>query len=153
MNQIRQRCRELGLNLPSVTPRGSYRTVVRYGNMLFLSGQVSRVGDSVIAGPVDELSQTDREAAARAAALRSLAVLADELRPEERLRILKLTVYILSGPEFQEHAQVADCASRLLIDVLGEASIGSRTAIGVASLPSSGAVELDIICTTEMSDA
>lgn len=153
MNQIRQRCQELGLDLPSVTPRGSYRTVVRHGNLLFLSGQVSRVGDSVIAGPVDGLSLADREEAARAAALRSLAVLADELGPEERLRILKLTVYVLSGPGFQSHAQVADGASRLLTEVLGKASIGARTSIGVASLPSSGAVELDLICTTEMSDA
>lgn len=56
----------------------------------------------------------------------------------------------MSGAGFQHHAQVADGALRLLLDVLGEASIGSRTAIGIALLPSGGAVELDLICSTEI---
>lgn len=84
MSQIRQRCRELGLDLLPVAPRGSYRTVDIHGDSLFLSGQVTRVGDSVTPGPVDDLSQAEREAAERAAALRALAVLADALAPEEQ---------------------------------------------------------------------
>ena len=146
MNYIRRRCSELGLELPPVSPRGLYHTAVRHGDTLYLSGQVSRVGNGVVAGPADALSDDEKVAAARAATLRALSVLADAIGPDEQLRILKLMVFVMSDPQFQEHSKVADGASQLLVDVLGEGAIHSRTAIGVASLPSSGAVELDMIC-------
>jgi len=146
MNYIRRRCSELGLELPPVSPRGLYHTAVRHGDTLYLSGQVSRVGNGVVAGPADALSDDEKVAAARAATLRALSVLADAISSDERLRILKLMVFVMSDPQFQEHSKVADGASQLLVDVLGEEAIHSRTAIGVASLPSSGAVELDMIC-------
>jgi enamine deaminase RidA (YjgF/YER057c/UK114 family) len=152
MSHIRQRCADLGLVLPAVAPRGLYHSTVRHGGMLYLSGQVSRVGNGVIAGPVDALSSSERSASGRAAALRALAALADALAPGERLRVLKLTVFVMSNPQFQDHSAVADGASQLLIDVLGEGAVHSRTAVGVASLPSSGAVELDMICAVSASE-
>jgi len=153
MNYIRQRCAELGLDLPPVSPRGLYHTAVRNGDTLYVSGQVSRTENGVIGGPADVLSGEEKVAAARAATLRILAVLADMISPDERIRILKLMVYVMTNPAFQDHSKVADGASQLLIDVLGEeGAVHSRTAIGVASLPTSGAVELDMICAISASD-
>jgi len=54
-------------------------------------------------------------------------------------------VYIATTPEFTEHPKVADAASELLRDVLGEETISSRLVFGVASLPLGSAVELEVI--------
>jgi enamine deaminase RidA (YjgF/YER057c/UK114 family) len=43
---------------------------------------------------------------------------------------------------------VADAASELLVEVLGENGRHARTAIGVASLPRNSPVEIQMICTT-----
>jgi len=153
MNHIKQRCDELGLNLPPISPRGLYSPVVRHGDTLYVSGQVSRVGNGVIAGPVDDLPESEREAAGRAAALRALSALADAIGPQEQVRILKLNVFILSNLAFQNHSQVADAVSRQLLEVLGDAGSHGRTAVGVASLPSGGAIEIELVCTTRTADA
>lgn len=48
-------------------------------------------------------------------------------------------------PEFTAHPKIADYASETLIEHLGSGSIGSRAAIGVASLPSNAPVEVTLI--------
>jgi enamine deaminase RidA (YjgF/YER057c/UK114 family) len=60
-------------------------------------------------------------------------------------RLVKLTVYIASTSEFTQQPQVADAASRLLLDVLGAAGAHARSAIGVAALPLGSPVELEAI--------
>lgn len=59
--------------------------------------------------------------------------------------ILQLTVYLNTEPGFREHPKVADYASALLIEELGATSIGSRAAIGVATLPSDALVEIALV--------
>ena len=46
---------------------------------------------------------------------------------------------------FTEHAEIADAASELLRDVLGEQTVSSRLVIGVASLPLGSPVEREVI--------
>ena len=58
---------------------------------------------------------------------------------------MRLGVYIATTPEFTEHPKVADAASELLRDVLGEETISSRLVFGVASLPLGSTVELEVI--------
>ena len=149
MSFIKERCRERGIELPVVSPRGLYKPVQRHGDVLYLSGQVSRIGDSVVAGPVDDLSADERALAGRTAALRALAVIDAALAEGEHIRILKLLVYAYTRPDFKDHPSVGDAVSSVLLDVLGQAGSHSRTAVGVASLPSGGAVEIDLICAVE----
>jgi enamine deaminase RidA (YjgF/YER057c/UK114 family) len=92
------------------------------------------------------LSFEEQERAARVAALRALSVLASELKEHERVALKKLTVFVMSGTGFLDHSKVADGASRLFLDVLGDQGEHCRTAVGVPSLPSGGAIELDLIC-------
>ena len=58
--------------------------------------------------------------------------------------IAQVTVYIASTPDFTEHPSVANGASDLLVDVLGEAGRHARVAVGVASLPLGTSVEVAV---------
>lgn len=149
MGYIARACRDQGFALQAITPRGLYKTVIRHGDLLYVSGQVSRLDDETITGPASEGDLERCQAAARAAALRTLSVVDAILAPDERIRILKLTGYVMSGAGFGQHSKVLDGASELLVAVLGEDGAHARTAIGVASLPGSGLVELDLICALE----
>jgi enamine deaminase RidA (YjgF/YER057c/UK114 family) len=59
--------------------------------------------------------------------------------------VVRLGVYVAATPDFTDHAKVADAASELLRDVLGEKTVSSRLVIGVASLPLGSPVELEVI--------
>ena len=46
---------------------------------------------------------------------------------------------------FEAHAKLADFASEYLLETMGNAGIGSRAAIGVASLPGNAPVEIQLV--------
>jgi enamine deaminase RidA (YjgF/YER057c/UK114 family) len=58
---------------------------------------------------------------------------------------VRLGVFVAATPQFTDHAKVADAASELRRDVLGEETISSRLVFGVASLPLGSPVELEVI--------
>ena len=85
------------------------------------------------------------QAAARQAALQALSALREALGGFDRLEgIAQLTVYVASTPEFVDHPTVANGASEVLVEVLGEAGKHARAAIGMASLPLGACVEVQI---------
>src|SRR3546814_738953 len=149
MGYIAQACRDHGFALQAITPRGLHKTAIRHGDLLYVSGQVSRLDNEAITGPATEGDIERCQVAARTAALRALSIIDAILTPGERIRILKLTGYLMSGAGFGQHSKVLDGASELLVTVLGEDGAHARTAIGVASLPGSGMVELDLLCALE----
>ena len=53
-------------------------------------------------------------------------------------------MYLATTPDFAEHPQVANGASELLVDVLGEAGRHARAAVGMASLPLGASVEVAV---------
>ncbi|CAN7591525.1 RidA family protein [Mesorhizobium sp. LjNodule214] len=59
--------------------------------------------------------------------------------------ILTLTVYIAAEPGFTAHSKLADFASEFLKSRLGERGIGSRAAVGVATLPGNAPVEVQLV--------
>jgi enamine deaminase RidA (YjgF/YER057c/UK114 family) len=56
-----------------------------------------------------------------------------------------MVVFVNSTPDFTEQHLVANGATDLLIEVLGEAGRTARSAIGVASLPLGFAVEIEAV--------
>ena len=77
--------------------------------------------------------------------MNALAVLEVALGSLDRIaRVLTVTGYVSSAPHFHEQPAVVDGASRVLADVFGEAGRHTRSAIGVASLPRNGAVEIEV---------
>jgi enamine deaminase RidA (YjgF/YER057c/UK114 family) len=65
--------------------------------------------------------------------------------------ILHLSVYLNTEQGFSEHSKIADYASALLIKELGVDGIGSRVAVGVATLPSNALVEIALVCAVSQS--
>jgi enamine deaminase RidA (YjgF/YER057c/UK114 family) len=143
------RLAELGLRLPDPpTPFGPYVPAVQTGNLLFLSGMLATSGHApTIVGAVgQDLDVEQGRQAARTAALNALALARKHLGSLDRVtRVVRLGVYVAAAPAFTDHPRVADAASELLRDVLGEHTLPSRLVFGVASLPLGSPVELEVI--------
>jgi enamine deaminase RidA (YjgF/YER057c/UK114 family) len=145
---ILQRIADQGLELPPPTkPVAAYVPVVVSGSLAFVAGQVPIIDGQVLhPGRLgDGVSVEQGVEGGRRAALQALSVLRAELGSFDRLRrIVQVTVYIASTPEFGEHPQVANGASELFVAVLGEEGKHARAAIGMASLPLGGCIEVAV---------
>jgi enamine deaminase RidA (YjgF/YER057c/UK114 family) len=143
------RLADLGIHLPEApTPFGAYVPAVQTGNLLFLSGMIATSGQTIlITGIVGKtLDVKAGRDAAHYATLNALALVRQQLGSLNRVaRVVRLSVNIAVSPEFVDHIDIADAASELLRDVLGEETISSRLVIGVASLPLGSPVELELI--------
>jgi enamine deaminase RidA (YjgF/YER057c/UK114 family) len=145
---VLQRIADQGLELPPPPkPVAAYVPVVVSGSLAFVAGQVPIIDGQVLhpgrlgAG----VSVEQGYEGGRRAALQALSVLRNELGSFDRLRrIVQVTVYIASTPEFGEHPQVANGASELLVAALGEEGKHARAAIGMASLPLGGCIEVAV---------
>ena len=147
---IEKRLSELGLVLPeTAAPGARYAAVVVHDGLAYVSGQLPREGDRVVAkGKLGrDIDVAAAQHGARIALLRGLAALRDELGDLSHVKqILKLTVYVNSTEDFLDHSTVADGASALIYDLLGpERGRHARTSVGVAQLPRDGCVELDLV--------
>ena len=143
------RLARLGIHLPDApTPFGAYVPAVQTGNLLFLSGMLATSGHSArMVGIVGkDLDVKAGREAATTAALNALALTRQQLGSLNRVsRVIRVGVYVAATPEFTEHPKVADAASELLRDVLGDQTVSSRLVFGVASLPLGSPVELEVI--------
>jgi enamine deaminase RidA (YjgF/YER057c/UK114 family) len=144
-----ERLQALGLDLPAVGKSSKYVNHQTVDSSVHVAGQLpykdSELLRQGILGRDVELG-TARELA-RQAALNALAVAADALGGLDRVRIVQMLVFVASTPEFGQQSDVADAASELLVDVLGENGRHARTAIGVAGLPRNSPVEIQMVCT------
>lgn len=127
---------------------GNYVPVVQHGDQVYVSGQIPRVGNTVVvtgrAGA--EVSVPQAQLAAKVCAMRALALLRQSLGSLERVKhILRMTVYVQSAQDFTQQSEVADAASEVLYAVLGPAGVHTRTSVGVVQLPKNASVELDLI--------
>ncbi len=143
------RLADLGLVLPPVpAPAAAYQPYVRYGDLVLTAGQLPMVDGALPkTGKLGaELSTEEGAALAKRAALNLLAI-ADQVADGdlERVRVLKLTVFVASVPGFAEQHLVANGASDLLGDVLGDAGVHARSAVGVPVLPLDSPVEVEAI--------
>ena len=123
-------------------------STVRHGDVVYVSGQVPRVGSTVVVtGRVGaEVSLAQAQLAAKVCAMRALVLLRQSLGSLDRIeQILRVTVYTQSAMDFTQQSEVADAASELLHAVLGGAGTHTRTSVGVAQLPKNASVELDLI--------
>ncbi|MFM9939251.1 MAG: RidA family protein [Hyphomicrobiaceae bacterium] len=140
---------ELGLTLPpAAAPIANYVPTVIVGDLLFVSGQISRGGDgTTITGKLGAGVEIARgREAARLCALSILAQAKAALGSLDRIdRIVKLTGFVNATPAFVDHPQVVNGASDLLVEVLGERGRHTRSAVGVAGLPLDAAVEVEAI--------
>jgi enamine deaminase RidA (YjgF/YER057c/UK114 family) len=146
--RITARIEALGLTLHGPhPPHDPLDAVVVHDNVARTSGQLPRIeGKLTCIGTLGRDVSVDEGAiAAEVCALNALAVLEAELGSLDRVeRVLTVTGFVASTPDFHEQPSVIDGASRVLEAVFGEAGRHTRSAIGVAALPRGGAVEIEV---------
>lgn len=145
---IESRLKELDITLPeTVNPAANY---VRYqftGNLLYISG--TGPGSDHPTGKVGgDITVEQAYDAARACGLQVLATAREALGSLDRItRTVKVLGMVNADPYFQNHPQVINGCSDLLVEVLGDAGKHTRSAVGMGSLP--GAISVEIEATFE----
>jgi len=147
--QIETRLEELGITLPDAPmPAANYVPTVRTGNLLFISGQVSSGEDGLIIGKLGNgFSIEDAQAAARVCALNLIAQAkaACDGDLDRITRVVKLVGFVNATQDFEQHPQVINGASDLMVEVFGDKGRHSRSAVGTSSLPFGIAVEVEAV--------
>ncbi len=145
--RIEARLAELGLTLPDApAPAANYVPYVIVGDIVHVSGQVSMADGALLTGKLGaDLETAAGAAAARACALSLLAQVRKSCDGDlDRLRrVVKLTGFVNSVPDFSQQPQVINGASDLMVEVLGDAGRHARSAVSAASLPFGVAVEIE----------
>ena len=149
MSERERKLEALGYAIEQATPEGKLVDALSVvGSTVYASGQVPFAGDQLVSkGKVpSEVSAAD---ATRAAALCAANVLRAVRRHFGSLdaieRIVRITGYVNSDPDYTGQHLVINGASQLVRDVFGEAGRHARTALGMAQLPLGASTEIEMI--------
>lgn len=146
--KIRDRIAELGLVLHGPhPPHDPLDAVVVHSGLARTSGQLPRIdGELTCVGTLGEtVSVQEGKEAAKVCALNALSVLEEALGTLDSIdRVVTVTGFVASSPDFHQQPAVIDGASKVLYDIFGERGRHTRSAIGVAALPRGGAVEIEV---------
>ena len=144
-----QRLEALGYPLDRTPGAGAiYKPVVIHGTTVYVSGSVPIDGGELISkGKVpSEVSLDDAQQAAALCAANNLRLVIQEVGSLERIeRVIRVTGYVNSDPDFTDQHLVINGASQLLLDVFGDAGLGARSALGMAQLPLGSSTEVEMI--------
>jgi enamine deaminase RidA (YjgF/YER057c/UK114 family) len=149
MSEREQKLEALGYPLDCTTPEGTLvESLVIDGLTIYASGQVPFDGDQLVSiGKVP--SVVSQAKAVEAAALCAANVLRSVRKHVGSLdaidRVVRITGYVNSDPDFTQHHLVINGASQLVRDVFGETGRHARTALGMAQLPLGSSVEVEMI--------
>jgi len=117
------------------------------GNLVFLSGHISKKDGQVWAGQLGKNIQTEEgKAAARAVAIDLMGSLHAAVGDLNKIkRIVKVMSLVNSTADFTEQHLVTNGCSELLGQVFAEKGAHARSAFGVAQLPMGACVEIELI--------
>lgn len=135
-------------NIEQPIPQGKYLPAVRHADLIYTSGMTPRkAGKLIYSGKIraSDPLESHRDAVCLATSNALVAAQAYLKEGEKISQILQLNIFLNTEPEFTAHPKIADYASETLIEHLGPQSIGSRAAVGVASLPSNAPVEVTLV--------
>ena len=143
-----ERLKELGIKLPEApVPAGNYIPAVKTGNLLFISGQIPlENGKVAYTGKVSDENLETAQKSAKSCAINILAQIKREAGSLDKVtKIVRLSGFVNSVPEFTQHPKVINAASDLMFDVFGEKGKHARIALGAGSLPLDSMTEIDAI--------
>ena len=143
-----EKLKELGIILPEAPiPAGNYIPAVKTGNLLFISGQIPlENGKVAYTGKVSDENLETAQKSAKSCAINILAQIKRETGSLDKVtKIVKLSGFVNSVPEFTQHPKVINPASDLMFDVFGEKGKHARVALGAGSLPLDSMTEIDAI--------
>ena len=125
---------------------GTYSQAIRVGETLYVSGQISQNADGLITGKVG----ADLDVAAGAAAARTCGIsLLSQVKAacdgdlSRLVRVVKLTGFVNSSPDFTEQPKVINGCSDFLVEALGDIGRHARSAVSAGALPLGVAVEIE----------
>ncbi|MFD3003880.1 RidA family protein [Pontibacter toksunensis] len=148
MNKPEERQRNLGIELLSpVQPIANYVTHVQVGNLLFLSVHgYCGAPTAVDVGKLGrDLTVEQGYLAARNAGVCVLATIRQALGKQSRVkRIVRVLGMVNATEDFADHPKVINGFSDLMMEVFGERGRHVRSAVGMGSLPSGIAVEIEV---------
>ena len=139
---------ELGITLPEApAPAAAYVPFARTGSLVLTAGQLPVVDGKLPAtGKLGaEVDLETGQQLARQAAINILAQAKAAAGDLAQVRVVKLTCFVASDPSFTQQHLVANGASEFLGEVLGEAGVHARSAVGVPVLPLDAPVEIEAI--------
>ena len=146
---VESRLAEIGLNLPEIaTPVAAYVPAVRSGNLIFLSGQLPMVnGELPQTGKVGgTVTPDEAHELAKICALNGIAAVKGLIGDLEKVvRIVKVTGFVASVPDFVSAPVVVNGASNVLLQAFGDKGVHARSSLGVAALPLDAPVEVELI--------
>jgi len=148
-----KKLKELGIELITPTkPVANYVKAVRTGNLLYLSGDGPMRSDGkYITGKVGaDLTIEQGYEAARQTGISILSTLKAELGDLNKVkRVVKVLGMVNCTPSFTDQPKVINGCSDLMVAVFGEKGKHARSAVGMTSLPTNIAVEIEIIVEVE----
>jgi enamine deaminase RidA (YjgF/YER057c/UK114 family) len=116
---------------------------------LYVSGHISVTGDgSPITGKLGkDISDEKGKMAARQCGLAILSSIKEQLGGFDKIqRVVKILGMVNSTPDYENHPFVINGCSELYVQLWGdENGKGVRSAVGMGSLPSNVAVEIEAI--------
>ena len=149
MSEREQKLEALGYSLDqSSAPGAIYKPVVVSGTTVYVSGAVPTDGGVLMyKGKVpSEISLEEAQHAAALCAANNLRMVRQAIGSLDRIaRVIRLTGYVNSDPDFTDQHLVINGASQLLREVFGEAGVGVRSAVGMAQLPLGSTTETELI--------
>jgi len=132
--------------------QGRYRVASRHRDVIHTSGMTPRI-DGVLqyTGPVKADDPLEKWKDATVLSCRNAYVAAKNLlEPGEKIHsVVSMTAFIWADEGFTLHTKLADYASNFLYDELGDVAVGSRAAVGVASLPGGAPIEIQMVVAVE----
>ena len=151
MSVIEDRIKQLGYTLPGeATPGGNYVPSVPVANagLVYMAGHVARKADGeLVAGKLGaDVSIEDGYEAAKVTMLNLLGSLKTRIGDLDKgNRGVKLLCMVNCTPDFGQQPAVANGASDLLVEIFGDKGRHARSAVGMAALPNSVCIEIEMI--------
>jgi enamine deaminase RidA (YjgF/YER057c/UK114 family) len=146
----------LGVKLPHAPkPMAKYKTALRVGNMLYVSGHgpAKIGGHAPLLGKVGEkLTLEQGKESARLVGFNILSTVRHTLGTLNHVkRLVKTLGMVNAAPNFLDHPQVINGFSELMAEVFGDdCGVGTRSAVGMGSLP--GDIPVEIECIFELEE-
>lgn len=151
--KLSEKLRALNLTLPPLSgPFGSYVPIKRVGNLIFVAGQLPmKDGRLMSTGPVpSRCSIDDAKASAKQCVINALAAVLSILGSVDMvIGVARVGVFVRSDDDFADQPGVANAASDLLVELLGERGKHVRAAVGTNALPRDASVEIEFIFEAE----
>ncbi len=138
-----QKLEELDITLPEFSkPVANYVKWRKVGNLLFLAGDGSEMKGKL----GKDLTVEEGYEAARLTGVEILATLKAACGELSNIKqFVKVLGMVNSAPDFYDQPKVINGFSDLMVEVFGEKGKHARSAVGMGSLPSNIAVEIEVI--------